>query len=82
MATRAVFSRWYLTVVEGRRAGRSVGTAEGDLPLFARDDWRHAAVGRWIDGFLSGDERLELEWSPRGMVAPGFARPGEVGSGA
>ena len=82
VATRAVFSRWYLTVVDARRAGHAVGTADGDAPLFSRDDWRHAAVGGWIDGFLRGNERLELEWSPRGMVAPGYARPGEVPSGA
>jgi len=82
MSTRAVFSRWYLTVVDARRAGGALGSADGEAPLFALDDWRHAAIGGWIDGFLRGSERLELEWSPLGMVAPGFSRPGGVASGA
>jgi hypothetical protein len=82
VSTRAVFSRWYLTVVDARRAGGALGSADGEAPLFARDDWRHAAIGGWIDGFLRGSERLELEWSPLGMVAPGFSRPGGVASGA
>jgi hypothetical protein len=76
-----VFSRWFLASVEARRAGRFLGCTEGENAMFQPEDWRHAAVGRWIDGFLRGEERLELEWSPSGMVAPGFVRPGAVASG-
>jgi ribonuclease D len=82
VATRAAFSRWFLAMVEARRAGTQIGCADGEHALFARDDWRHAAIGQWLDGFLVGRERLELEWSPLGMVAPGFVRPGGVASGA
>ena len=82
VATRAAFSRWFLAMVEARRAGTQIGCDDGGHALFARDDWRHAAVGQWLDGFLVGRERLELEWSPLGMVAPGFVRPGGVASGA
>jgi ribonuclease D len=81
VATRSVFSRWFLASVEARRAGRFLGCTEGENAMFQSEDWRHAAVGRWIDGFLRGEERLELEWSPSGMVAPGFVRPGAVASG-
>ena len=80
VATRAAFSRWFLAMVEARRAGTQLGCADGEHALFQRDDWRHAAVGAWIDGFLVGRERLELEWSPLGMVAPGFVRPVGVAS--
>jgi len=82
VSTRAVFYRWYLTVVDARRSGGAFGSADGEAPLFARGDWRHSAIGGWIDGFLRGSERLELEWSPLGMVAPGFSRPGGVVSRA
>jgi len=82
VATRGVFSRWYLSVVEARRRGRALGTAEGEHALFGADDWRHRAVGRWMDGFLRGEERLELEWSPAGTVAPGYVRPDGVSSPA
>jgi ribonuclease D len=82
VVTRASFSRWYVSMVDARRRGGSVGTSEGDAAMFSAGDWRHAAVGRWLEGFLRGDERLELQWSASGMVAPGFARPAGVASSA
>ncbi len=82
MATRGVFSRWYLSVVEARRRGETLGTADGEHALFAATDWRHAAIGQWFDGFVRGEERLELVWSPSGTVAPGLTRPGSVSSEA
>ena len=82
VATRAAFSRWFLSMVGARRAGRQLGCSEGEHALFDPADWRFRAVGTWLDGFLAGRERLELEWSPLGMVAPGFVRPAEVASGA
>jgi len=80
VATRAAFSRWYLAQVEARRAGRGLATTEGEDALFASGDWRHEAMGTWLDGFLDGKERLELEWTGNGMVAPGMRRPGPVAS--
>jgi ribonuclease D len=74
VATRATFSRWYVSVVDARRRGQVLGCADGDSPLFVAGDWRLDAVGNWLQGFLSGTERLELVWSPSGTVAPGFER--------
>lgn len=82
VATRAAFSRWFLSMVGARRAGKRLGCSEGEHALFDAADWRFQAVGAWLDGFLLGRERLELEWSPLGMVAPGFVRPPQVASGA
>jgi len=82
VATRGVFSRWYLSVAEARRRGETLGTADGEHALFAATDWRHAAIGQWFDGFVRGEERLELVWSPSGTVAPGLTRPGSVSSEA
>jgi len=50
--------------------------------IFAATDWRHSAIGQWFDGFVRGEERLELVWSPSGTVAPGLTRPGSVSSEA
>jgi hypothetical protein len=61
-------------VVDARRRGQVLGCADGDSPLFVAGDWRLDAVGNWLQGFLSGTERLELVWSPSGTVAPGFER--------
>ena len=80
VATRGVFSRWYLSVAEARRRGEILGTADGEHALFAATDWRHSAIGQWFDGFVRGEERLELVWSPSGTVAPGLTRPGSVSS--
>jgi ribonuclease D len=80
VATRGVFSRWYLSVAEARRRGETLGTADGEHALFAATDWRHSAIGQWFDGFVRGEERLELVWSPSGTVAPGLTRPGSVSS--
>lgn len=82
VVTRASFSRWYVSMVDARRRGGTVATSEGDSAMFSAGDWRHAAVGRWLEGFLRGEERLELVWSASGMVAPGFVRPAGVASGA
>jgi ribonuclease D len=75
VTTRGSFSRWYLSVAEARRAGRAVGCTGGEAALFQESDWRQEAVGRWLEGFVAGSERLELEWSDSGMVAPGMRRP-------
>jgi ribonuclease D len=80
VTTRGSFSRWYLSVAEARRAGRRASVVGGDTPLFQGGDWRHEAIGRWLDGFVSGTERLELEWSDAGMVAPGMRRPPGIAS--
>ncbi|MFM9145426.1 MAG: HRDC domain-containing protein, partial [Phycisphaerales bacterium] len=82
VVTRASFSRWYVSMVDARRRGGTVAPSEGDSAMFSAGDWRHAAIGRWLEGFLRGDERLELVWSASGMVAPGYVRPaGAVASG-
>jgi hypothetical protein len=80
VTTRGSFSRWYLSVAETRRAGQAVSAIGGDAPLFQEGDWRHEAIGRWLDGFVDGTERLELEWSDAGMVAPGMRRPPGIAS--
>lgn len=75
VATRGNFTRWFVGFVEARRQGRHASACEGETALFAAGDWRAEAIGRWFDGFLRGTERLELEWTAAGAVAPGLTRP-------
>jgi ribonuclease D len=58
--TRQQLSRWYLARQKDPAAR-----------LFADEDWRHAAIGTWLDSFLAGKERLELEWGPQGPQSAG-----------
>ena len=58
--TRQQLSRWYLARQKDPAAR-----------LFEDGDWRHAAVGVWLDSFMAGKERLELEWGPQGPQSAG-----------
>ncbi|MFM7808931.1 MAG: ribonuclease D [Planctomycetota bacterium] len=58
--TRQQLSRWYLARQKDPAAR-----------LFEEGDWRHAAIGVWLDSFMAGKERLELEWGPQGPQSAG-----------
>jgi ribonuclease D len=75
VATRNAFTRWFNAHVLARNEGRMLGAGDGPDALLPPDDWRHAAMGQWLDAFLRGGERLELAWTAHGMVAPGYDRP-------
>lgn len=78
VVTKSVFTRWFNAVADGRKHGQAIGCTGGADPLFAADDWRCKALGEWLDGFLKGEERLELVWTDQGTVAPGYERPTEA----
>lgn len=75
LLTRAVFTRWFANYVDARRQGSALPVCGGEGALFAAGDWRGEALGRWLEGFLAGTERLELVWSSAGAIAPGMERP-------
>ncbi|MDA1008144.1 MAG: HRDC domain-containing protein [Planctomycetota bacterium] len=58
LLSRSELAQWYLRRRRGSHA-----------PLFASDDWRDEALGRWLTGFLAGEERFEIGWSGNGPSA-------------
>jgi ribonuclease D len=37
-------------------------------PLFEKSDWRHQALGQWLDDFLAGNCHLSVSWGQEGAV--------------
>ncbi len=37
-------------------------------PLFEKDDWRHQALGEWLESFLAGNCHLSVAWGQDGAV--------------
>lgn len=60
--SRSTFSEWFAgRIAARRRRKRDAAVAEPD-PLFEARDWRHAALGEWLDGFVDGRSKLSLAW--------------------
>lgn len=59
--SRSAFAEWFAGRIEARRANGQ-GHPES---LFDSGDWRHEALGTWLEEFVQGRTTLSLTWRDR-----------------